>query len=532
MVLAGAGDHFCGGADIVARNTPGGDAAPRRQHPASGAVAGPPADPAAGVGAGAGGVRGAGLGGRHRLPAGAGGRLHDRGRRRPLLGAVHRARLHARQRRDLAAAAPGRSPCGPASCCCSDGRSAAPRPRSGGWSTGRVPAAEVVGEADALAASLAAGPTVALGLTKWLLQAGADESLDAQLRNEAFALELSSRSDDFREGLARLPGEASARVRGSMSASVGTDRSPDGPASVGDDRPGGGLPVDADTGPADLAAAVGDWVAEHVPESWRTAAAQGTSAIREVRTRADYEAWYPVFGRSGLVAPTWPVAYGGLGLTGPQARADRHRAGAVQPGPAQPARAQPGRAGPVRARHRGAAPPLPAADRPQRRGLVPAVQRARRRLRPGLARHPGRARRRRLDDHRAEGLDHLGPSLGLRGPAGPHRPRRAQAQGHHLLPGRPAPARGRGPAPAPHHRRDRLQRGLPRRRRGCPTTSGSARSATAGGWRTRRCRANDRWSRDRARAASTASADRAPSAWCAWRGRSRPPTPTVAGTIP
>nr|MBA2281696.1 acyl-CoA dehydrogenase family protein [Acidimicrobiia bacterium] len=31
-----------------------------------------------------------------------------------------------------------------------------------------------------------------------------------------------------------------------------------------------------------------------------------------VRTRADYEAWYPVFGASGLVAPTWPGAYGGL----------------------------------------------------------------------------------------------------------------------------------------------------------------------------------------------------------------------------
>ncbi|MFM8971134.1 MAG: acyl-CoA dehydrogenase family protein [Actinomycetota bacterium] len=29
---------------------------------------------------------------------------------------------------------------------------------------------------------------------------------------------------------------------------------------------------------------------------------------------ADYEAWYPVFGASGLVAPTWPAAYGGLGV--------------------------------------------------------------------------------------------------------------------------------------------------------------------------------------------------------------------------
>jgi len=61
---------------------------------------------------------------------------------------------------------------------------------------------EVDTEVDALVARLSTGPTVALGLTKWLLHAGADASLDGQLRNEAFALELSSRSEDFREGLA------------------------------------------------------------------------------------------------------------------------------------------------------------------------------------------------------------------------------------------------------------------------------------------------------------------------------------------
>ena len=49
---------------------------------------------------------------------------------------------------------------------------------------------------------LAAGPTVALGLTKWLLGAGQAEPLEAHLQNEAFALELSSRSEDFREGMA------------------------------------------------------------------------------------------------------------------------------------------------------------------------------------------------------------------------------------------------------------------------------------------------------------------------------------------
>jgi alkylation response protein AidB-like acyl-CoA dehydrogenase len=40
-----------------------------------------------------------------------------------------------------------------------------------------------------------------------------------------------------------------------------------------------------------------------------------------VRTRADYEKWYPVFAASGLVVPTWPVAYGGLDLPSTTARA-------------------------------------------------------------------------------------------------------------------------------------------------------------------------------------------------------------------
>jgi alkylation response protein AidB-like acyl-CoA dehydrogenase len=64
------------------------------------------------------------------------------------------------------------------------------------------------------------------------------------------------------------------------------------------------------------------WVEEHVPDPWRQAAQRGgAAAIREVRSRADYEAWYPVFGASGLVAATWPVAYGGLDLSRSVARA-------------------------------------------------------------------------------------------------------------------------------------------------------------------------------------------------------------------
>jgi 2-(1,2-epoxy-1,2-dihydrophenyl)acetyl-CoA isomerase len=65
-----------------------------------------------------------------------------------------------------------------------------------------VPEAELDGAVTAVVGGLAHGPTVALGLSKWLLHQGAALSLEQQLANEAFALELSSRTEDFREGLA------------------------------------------------------------------------------------------------------------------------------------------------------------------------------------------------------------------------------------------------------------------------------------------------------------------------------------------
>ena len=64
-----------------------------------------------------------------------------------------------------------------------------------------VPAAEVDGAAAELVSALAGSATVALGLAKWLLHTGGTDALDDHLRNEAFAMELSSRSEDFREGL-------------------------------------------------------------------------------------------------------------------------------------------------------------------------------------------------------------------------------------------------------------------------------------------------------------------------------------------
>ena len=56
-------------------------------------------------------------------------------------------------------------------------------------------------QADEIIRQFAEGPTVALGLTKWLLHEAEGSSLEDQMRKEAFGLELSSRSEDFREGL-------------------------------------------------------------------------------------------------------------------------------------------------------------------------------------------------------------------------------------------------------------------------------------------------------------------------------------------
>ncbi len=77
-----------------------------------------------------------------------------------------------------------------------------------------VPDGDVHAEAEVLARQLANGPTVSLGLSKWLLASGASTSLDAHLRDEAFAMELSSRSEDFREGLLAFSEKRPARFGG------------------------------------------------------------------------------------------------------------------------------------------------------------------------------------------------------------------------------------------------------------------------------------------------------------------------------
>jgi 2-(1,2-epoxy-1,2-dihydrophenyl)acetyl-CoA isomerase len=64
-----------------------------------------------------------------------------------------------------------------------------------------VPDAELDTELAALAGRLAGGPTVALGLTKRCLQRSLETGLVEAMQDEAFALELSSRTADFKEGL-------------------------------------------------------------------------------------------------------------------------------------------------------------------------------------------------------------------------------------------------------------------------------------------------------------------------------------------
>lgn len=73
--------------------------------------------------------------------------------------------------------------------------------------------------------------------------------------------------------------------------------------------------ITRESSPDAVRTAVRAWVDEHVPPAWRAAAARGgRAAIRAVRSRADYEAWYPTFAASGLVVANWPVEYGGLDL--------------------------------------------------------------------------------------------------------------------------------------------------------------------------------------------------------------------------
>jgi 2-(1,2-epoxy-1,2-dihydrophenyl)acetyl-CoA isomerase len=77
-----------------------------------------------------------------------------------------------------------------------------------------VPDVSLEEESERTALALAGRATVAVGLTKWLLHAGRSASLESHLRDEAFAMELSSRSEDFREGVAAFTQKRPAAFTG------------------------------------------------------------------------------------------------------------------------------------------------------------------------------------------------------------------------------------------------------------------------------------------------------------------------------
>jgi len=77
-----------------------------------------------------------------------------------------------------------------------------------------VPTDGLAAAADEVIAALAEGPTVALGLTKWLTHSAWSQPLEQHLRDEAFGMELSSRSEDFREGLAAFREKRDPQYRG------------------------------------------------------------------------------------------------------------------------------------------------------------------------------------------------------------------------------------------------------------------------------------------------------------------------------
>ncbi|HKY15221.1 MAG TPA: enoyl-CoA hydratase-related protein [Microthrixaceae bacterium] len=77
-----------------------------------------------------------------------------------------------------------------------------------------APVAELDDAVEEVVDRMASGATVALGLTKWLLHSGWSQTLEQHLRDEAFGMELSSRSDDFREGYAAFREKRDPDYRG------------------------------------------------------------------------------------------------------------------------------------------------------------------------------------------------------------------------------------------------------------------------------------------------------------------------------
>ena len=204
--------------------------------------------------------------------------------------------------------------------------------------------------------------------------------------------------------------------------------------------------------------------------------------------------WWERLAESGWAVPTWPEEWFGKGLAG-DARA-RRRARSC---------AAPGALGPPAGSRRAARRPddlthgtdeqkraLPAADRQRAGGVVPALQRARRRLRPREPADQGRARRRRVGHQRPEGVDVGRAGRRPRHAPRPHRPRRAEAQGHHVLRVPDGPAGRRGAAAARDDGSRAVQRGVLRPTRACADDAMHRRARTAAGSSANTTLANER----------------------------------------
>lgn len=77
-----------------------------------------------------------------------------------------------------------------------------------------VPEGELNAAVDALIAELRTSATVAVGLTKRCLHAALDGGIVEAMEHESMALELSSRTADFREGLLAFTEHRDARFEG------------------------------------------------------------------------------------------------------------------------------------------------------------------------------------------------------------------------------------------------------------------------------------------------------------------------------
>ena len=210
----GAGDHFCGGADIVARNAGGrrraarvpaaSSAGCRRRRTASSRCCSTVQVPVVCK------VRGwaAGIGFQLALAAD----FTRRGRRRARSGSrsASAASRPTAARPGCCRAASARS--GRASCCCSGASSAgAEAAEWGADPPRRAGEPSSTARSTTLVAQLATGPTVALGLTKWLLHTGAAPTLDAAPRERGVRARAVVAHRRLPRGPRRVPREARRR---------------------------------------------------------------------------------------------------------------------------------------------------------------------------------------------------------------------------------------------------------------------------------------------------------------------------------